>query len=308
MSGYDITYTGMTAAQSAKGNLTCREDGYCGHEHMPAFNLLNMNARLYDPWTARFLSPDPYVQLPDFTQSLNRYSYCLNNPLKYFDPSGDVWLYSKSLGRTYYLFDETIHDNYDLRTKYGPEANLNILEESDYYLVLVRNKNNEILCNVGLTGGGEIFINEEKVIDANIGNVYFANLENYKFGNNKDAWNLFFRTFYVGADNPQSNDLDSYALPPINDLDEAAYLHDLDYDNLHVRGIWGVMSFKTTHADWNLTKRSFVAMHHCKNVYSPEHTAALCTTIAFGSITLTKVSICISPLGLLYISISNIFE
>ena len=66
--------------------------GYCGHEHLAHFNLINMNARLYDPWTARFLSPDPYVQLPDFTQSLNRYSYCLNNPLKFVDPSGkDSW-------------------------------------------------------------------------------------------------------------------------------------------------------------------------------------------------------------------------
>lgn len=66
--------------------------GYCGHEHLAHFNLINMNARLYDPWTARFLSPDPYVQLPDLTQSLNRYSYCLNNPLKFVDPSGkDSW-------------------------------------------------------------------------------------------------------------------------------------------------------------------------------------------------------------------------
>lgn len=55
-----------------------------------------MNARLYDPWTARFLSPDPYVQLPDFTQSFNRYSYCLNNPLKLVDLTGkNVWLMDK---------------------------------------------------------------------------------------------------------------------------------------------------------------------------------------------------------------------
>ena len=66
--------------------------GYCGHEHLADFNLINMNARLYDPWTARFLSPDPYVQLPDFTQSLNRYSYCFNNPLSLIDISGkDSW-------------------------------------------------------------------------------------------------------------------------------------------------------------------------------------------------------------------------
>ena len=67
--------------------------GYCGHEHLPQFGLINMNARLYDPVTSRFLSPDPYVQVPDNTQSFNRYSYCLNNPTKYTDPSGEFWHY-----------------------------------------------------------------------------------------------------------------------------------------------------------------------------------------------------------------------
>ena len=75
--------------------------GYCGHEHLPEFNLLNMNARLYDPWTARFLSPDPYVQLPDFTQSFNRYSYCLNNPLKLVDLTGKRFDYSSMSGKEY---------------------------------------------------------------------------------------------------------------------------------------------------------------------------------------------------------------
>lgn len=64
--------------------------GYTGHEMMPEFKLINMNGRLYDPLLARFLSPDNYVQLPDFSQSLNRYTYCLNNPLKYTDPSGEM--------------------------------------------------------------------------------------------------------------------------------------------------------------------------------------------------------------------------
>lgn len=63
--------------------------GFTGHEHLPYFGLINMNARLYDPFTGRFLSPDPYVQAPDFTQNYNRYSYALNNPLKYGDPNGE---------------------------------------------------------------------------------------------------------------------------------------------------------------------------------------------------------------------------
>ena len=65
--------------------------GYTGHEHLTWFGLINMNARLYDPLLGRFLSPDPYVQAPDFTQNFNRYSYALNNPLKYTDLSGEVF-------------------------------------------------------------------------------------------------------------------------------------------------------------------------------------------------------------------------
>ena len=63
--------------------------GYTGHEHLTWFGLINMNARLYDPLLGRFLSPDPYVQAPDFTQNFNRYSYALNNPLRYSDPNGE---------------------------------------------------------------------------------------------------------------------------------------------------------------------------------------------------------------------------
>ena len=63
--------------------------GFTGHEHYADLKVINMNGRLYDPVIARFFSPDNFVQLPDFTQSYNRYSYCLNNPLQYVDPSGE---------------------------------------------------------------------------------------------------------------------------------------------------------------------------------------------------------------------------
>lgn len=67
--------------------------GYTGHEHLINHGLINMNARLYDPVVGRFLSPDPYVQSPDFSQNFNRYSYALNNPLRYTDPNGEfVWI------------------------------------------------------------------------------------------------------------------------------------------------------------------------------------------------------------------------
>jgi RHS repeat-associated protein len=50
--------------------------------------LNDMNARIQDAVTGRFLSPDPTISNPGFTQSYNRYSYVYNNPLSYSDPSG----------------------------------------------------------------------------------------------------------------------------------------------------------------------------------------------------------------------------
>lgn len=66
--------------------------GYGGHEMLPQFRLVNMDGRMYDYVLGRFLSPDNYVQEPENSQNFNRYSYCLNNPLKYTDPTGE-WIH-----------------------------------------------------------------------------------------------------------------------------------------------------------------------------------------------------------------------
>lgn len=87
----------FNASYDAWGNQTLyRNDiefhrGYCGHEMLPDYGLINMNGRLYDPQIGRFLSTDNFVQEPWNSQNFNRYSYCLNNPLKYTDPSGEFF-------------------------------------------------------------------------------------------------------------------------------------------------------------------------------------------------------------------------
>ena len=77
--------------QTVSRNIIGFIRGYTGHEMLPEFGLINMNGRMYDPLLARFLSPDDFVQMPYSPQSYNRYSYCLNNPLKYTDPSGELF-------------------------------------------------------------------------------------------------------------------------------------------------------------------------------------------------------------------------
>ena len=67
--------------------------GFTMHEHLDAFGIINMNGRVYDPLTAQFFSPDPYVQAPDNWLNYNRYAYALNNPLIYTDPDGEWFGY-----------------------------------------------------------------------------------------------------------------------------------------------------------------------------------------------------------------------
>ena len=115
--------TGEAYAPDAQPELLLGR-GYTGHEHLPEFGLVNMNARLYDPALGRFLNPDPEVQLPDITQSYNRYSYCLNNPLRYADPTG-------------MFFDK---DNQILYSKYLAQ----IQRQKDFYVSYVSQLDNEI--------------------------------------------------------------------------------------------------------------------------------------------------------------------
>lgn len=71
--------------------------GFTGHEHLIAFGLINMNGRVYDPMMSMMLSPDNNIQFPKMSQNFNRYSYCLNNPMKYTDPTGE-WVESVVMG------------------------------------------------------------------------------------------------------------------------------------------------------------------------------------------------------------------
>ena len=61
---------------------------FTGQTEDEAAGLYWYASRAYDPDIGRFVSPDPIVPAPGNPQSLNRYSYVYNNPLKYTDPTG----------------------------------------------------------------------------------------------------------------------------------------------------------------------------------------------------------------------------
>ncbi len=79
---------------------------YAGYEYLDGVKLYDLNARYYDPYTARFLSEDPYYNLGNriiglyeintpnvisIMQANNLFAYCGNNPRYFKDSNGQFW-------------------------------------------------------------------------------------------------------------------------------------------------------------------------------------------------------------------------
>lgn len=63
---------------------------FTGQRQMSTLGIYDYNARFYSPLLGRFLSADTIVPNAGNPQALNHYSYVLNNPLLYVDPSGRI--------------------------------------------------------------------------------------------------------------------------------------------------------------------------------------------------------------------------
>ena len=80
---YDAFGNILSQTGSANNNIT-----YAGYQYDSETGLYYLNARYYDSKIARFLSEDTYTGDPNDPLSLNLYTYCLNNPIMYTDPTG----------------------------------------------------------------------------------------------------------------------------------------------------------------------------------------------------------------------------
>ena len=142
--------------------------GFTGHEHLRFFDLINMNGRMYDPVMSTFLSVDAYVQDPSNAQNFNRYAYCLNNPLKYTDPSG--WFYqggshsvaSDENARRLVVNSELYAEQYE--RFFGQKEN-----HKTYYM-----QGEEQLCDGG-GGGGSETPDDDWIYDESTGEYVFDN-------------------------------------------------------------------------------------------------------------------------------------
>ena len=78
--------------------------GQAGQRHEAGLGLYDYHARYYDPLIGRLVSADTIVPSPGDPQSLNRYAYVQNNPLKYTDPSGHALWAGEDIAQEFDLY------------------------------------------------------------------------------------------------------------------------------------------------------------------------------------------------------------
>jgi RHS repeat-associated protein len=80
---------GNTRPSGVSGGSMPTDIGYTGQRGNLNIGLLFYNARFYSPVLGRFISADNIAADPKNSQYLNRYSYVLNQPLRFTDPTGE---------------------------------------------------------------------------------------------------------------------------------------------------------------------------------------------------------------------------
>ncbi len=124
----ETSYTPFGSIWKTDSSLT--DKLYTGHRH-DSTGLIYAKARYYDPISARFITPDTLIPEPYNPQSLNRYSYCINNPVKHTDPTGHFYWNKLDLDsgfaidRQMGLRGRKFQMNYMMRTTYNYPFRMN---------------------------------------------------------------------------------------------------------------------------------------------------------------------------------------
>ncbi|MDP4093472.1 MAG: RHS repeat-associated core domain-containing protein [Bacillota bacterium] len=85
LNSYSYDAFGNTVSSSEK---TANRFMYSGEQFDKIAGQYYLRARNYDPATGRFVTEDSYKGTLNSILSLNLYTYCLNNPILFLDPSG----------------------------------------------------------------------------------------------------------------------------------------------------------------------------------------------------------------------------
>ena len=105
--GFDYDPWGAENRQSGKKSDSAESYRFGGHEYNDNLGVYNVQARLYDPRTSRFLQTDPASQFP------SPYVYAGSNPISNVDPDGQFTIAAVALGFGVWTIGSKIYENWD---------------------------------------------------------------------------------------------------------------------------------------------------------------------------------------------------
>ena len=130
-------------------NQFITDRGFTLHEHYDQMQIINMVARLYDPILGQFISVDP---LADKYPGWGAYVYCMNNPLEYWDPTGEEVFLSGDESDEFLAALNEYFENIEIEM--DDEGKLSFSGEAvtDDELMMVEALNDEnVKCNINTT-------------------------------------------------------------------------------------------------------------------------------------------------------------
>ncbi|MDY6252215.1 MAG: RHS repeat-associated core domain-containing protein [Bacteroidales bacterium] len=211
--------------------------------------VTHTRARLYDPVLMRFTTIDPMAEKYYPTSP---YAYCQNDPLGKVDLDGMGWMVSSYNNETFYFYDKDIHGQEDIINKYGSETQVQYVTDEGA-LVYLHTQSGDNVFKLNQDGSFSLDGVKQNEEYDKIGVLHIGNDKLTK-GINKNWYGS-----YLGPDNPLKSGREdgkskySYAFPPLNDLDYAAYQHDRAYDTMGAVGVMGaLLNTETANADLKL--------------------------------------------------------
>jgi RHS repeat-associated protein len=261
---------------------------YNGKEDISATATSDYGARQYSAEFCQWMQVDP---LAEKYYSNSPYGLCVGNPIGNVDLDGRDWIKAVYNGEAFYYYDANVHSDDDVKRLYYNSDNKEV--RNYYYIEYVGETGS--YCSEA-DGAFEFYSDgtysrngtKQSSEYSNDGSLHVGSSENTKPHGGKPNNNWYGN--YLGPNNPHVNSDPSspysYAIPPIDDLDYAAFQHDKGYDLHGAAGrLDAITNLNVVNSDWNLA-------YSCFNISddgsSRKRSWAKKTGIAFFSIALDK--------------------
>jgi RHS repeat-associated protein len=218
---------------------------YTGQREEDGIGLYYYDARWYDPALGRFIQPDTIVPGASNTQALNRYSYVLNNPMKYTDPTGT------GRPRKTLQIRGTIRDNMGSRVlEYQIQVSIGSAQNGIAACCIGTERSNDQTTSDLLSGRGYLSAGHLTAADAMM--IVLRKAERMSQGNTRifaedtnavlSGHNIDFLAYYRnradgGVDNPGKSSPDYYATF-VGSTGFASEYQDPNWENEQTHHFW----------------------------------------------------------------------